>query len=281
MELVKVRAGLAARSLRFRVIGYIPLERTSILTHMVKNSVIGMTTDTRHHEWICLVGGVSRSVASYTSGIPVSHLDILREGYIRPVASAFAEDEIEIAVGIGAVDGMDPVGDGYGMVVRLIVACQTLIGVKHHRVPLVMERRRSGAVTIDTGSSGHLLFNCSRADLDGGEGSRFDVVIAGSHPAVIADSDTHHVGTGCHACRDRQQLVAESGDVAGDLGIGAEYKQVVTLGRRVRCADEVRIGNRTRGQYRHGLGAWTVHIQAGDSQAAAGVPGDVLLCGVE
>ena len=149
-------------------------------------------------------------MATYTSRGPVSHLNILREGYIRPVASAFSQNEIEITVGIGTVDGMDTVGDGYRMIVRLIVARQTLIGVKYHRMALVMERRGSGAVAVDTGISGHLRCFCGLPDLYGGKGRRFDVVIATSHPAVIADSDPHHISAGCHACRDRQQLVAEA-----------------------------------------------------------------------
>ncbi len=181
------------------------------------------------------------------------------------------------------MDSMDPVGDGYGKVARLIVACQALIGVKHHCMACVMERRGSGTVAVDAGISGHLILYCGRADLDVGEGRRFDAVIAVANTAVIADPDTHHVGTGCHVCRDRQQLVDEAGAgrVGFDLGIGAVSKQQVFLGRRVCCAVKVRIRNRTRGQYRNGLGARSIHIQAGDSQAAAGDARSILRLGVD
>lgn len=282
LELVSDKSGPCGPLFTYSGLSDHPSERTSILTHMVKNTVIGMATDTRHHEWICLVGGVTRSVASDTSGIPVvSHLDILREGYIRPVTSAFAEDKIEITVGIGAVDGMNPVGDGYGMVVRLIVACQTIVSVKGDIMSMAAGQMHPGvSVAIGTIITGDLLIDHIVPHLKINQGGGTGYIIVVTEAGVVRTFKTHHVGT-FHACRDRQQLIVEAGEVSGDPGIGAEYKQGVTLGRRVRFADEVRIGDRTRGQYRHGLGARAVHIQVGGTQAATGVPRDVLRCGVE
>ena len=96
-----------------------------------------MTTGTRHHVRQGLVGGVTRGVAGDAC------FDILRVGDTRPVAIAwvavFTED-IDIAICIGVVNGMHPVGEGDRMGafairwvgIRSPVTGQALIRVKHH-----------------------------------------------------------------------------------------------------------------------------------------------------
>ena len=241
-------------------------EWSSILIHMSNNAGIAMATHTWHHEWIGIVALITRRMASFTSGVPVNHLDILRERFIRPVArSAFTFDEIEIAAGIGTVNRMDPVGDGYGMVARLIMACQALISIKDHCMACIVKWSCSSAMAACAVTSGNLILNRGRADLYVGKGRRFNMVIAVADTAVISNSHAHHIGTGFHAGRNRQQLVAETGLVSGNLWIGAVYKQQVFLGRRFHCTIKVRIGNCTCCQYRYRLGSWSIYIQTGDT----------------
>ena len=106
----------------------------------------------------------------------------------------------------------------------------------------VVERSGSGAVTVDTGISGHLRFHCGGADLDGGPGGGIDQVIAGSQPAVIGKYDAHQVGSGIQVSGDRQQLVPEAGAVGSDLGVGAEHKQIMFVFEICKIAAPVRIG---------------------------------------
>ena len=96
-----------------------------------------MATGTRHHVWQCLVGDVTRTVTGGAGG------DFPRIGYLRPVSGgaqrigARIAKEIDIAFGIGAMNGMHPVGEGnamdaFAIVARIMVTCQALIRVKGH-----------------------------------------------------------------------------------------------------------------------------------------------------
>ena len=105
-----------------------------------------MATGTRHHVWQCLVGAlegvVCRVVLAVVAGVAVG--DLPRISYIRPVAagaqriSTRIAKEIDVAFGIGTMNGMHPIGEGNAMeafalcVVRIMVTCQALIRVKRH-----------------------------------------------------------------------------------------------------------------------------------------------------
>ena len=97
-----------------------------------------MATGTRHHVWQCLVSDGTRVVTGGAGG------DFPRIGYFRPVAAgaqciaARIAKEIDIAFGIGAMNGMHPIGEGNAMeafalcVARIMVTCQALVRVKRH-----------------------------------------------------------------------------------------------------------------------------------------------------
>lgn len=103
-----------------------------------------MATGTRHHVWQCLVGALEGVVCRVVLAVVAGGAggDIPRISYIRPVSAgaqriaARIAKEIDIAFGIGTVNGMYPVGEGNAMdafaIARIMVTSQALIRVKRY-----------------------------------------------------------------------------------------------------------------------------------------------------
>ena len=132
------------------------------MTHVIDDTVItyDVATGAGGLVRLLLVGGTARAVAGHAG------IFVLRVGDMIPIAGASTFNLVEIAIGVGIVDGMYPVADRHSVVARLIVAGETFIGVEDNRVSFIVILEVSGVMAADTPIPGNLGLFYQRTNLD-------------------------------------------------------------------------------------------------------------------